>query len=228
MTEIKGHAAAGGKKTSRRLEDRRWALKQIGALSGLGALNLFCGPELKAAVLQLVQTDRPQRVSSSQAAVTPRSRYRPLAIGGTPKAFTQKDLALLGDLVELIIPTTDTPGAQAAGVHWYIDAVAEVDADLRQAFIEGFRWLRQRSQAHFGQAFRALREQQRLALIAQMGNLSLNDPGRRFFELLKQWTLDGYYKSEIGLLQELEWVGHEYLASFPGCPHPDPSHRRTS
>ncbi len=208
----------------RRLDNRRRALKQIGALSGLCALDLLCGPKLKAAVTGLVEISHPKQVRLQPN--TAEMEYRPLATGTVPKSFTRGDLDLLGDLVELIIPTTDTPGARAAGVHWYIDAVAEVNTQVRQGFSEGLAWLRERSQQQFNKPFGVVTESQRVELLTHMSQLPATDPGKRFFELAKQWTLDGYYKSQIGLLQELGWVGHEYLPSFPGCPHPDPSHRR--
>lgn len=210
--------------SSRRLEDRRRALKQIGALSGLCALNLLPGSELKAAIINLVEISHATQGRLHQT--TAEMEFRPLATGTVPKAFTQNDLDLLGDLVELIIPTTDTPGARAAGVHWYIDAVAEVNMDVRHKFSEGLAWLRERCQQEFDKSFSVVSESQRVELFTRMSQLPAGDAGRQLFELAKQWTLDGYYKSQIGLLQELGWVGHEYLPSFPGCPHRDPSHRR--
>jgi len=200
-------------------------LKRLGILSGLGAANLLFGAELKAAVLDLVQISYPEEVATTPG--LQERKYRPLATGTVPRAFSQEQLDLLAQLVELIIPTTDTPGARAAGAHWYIDAVAEVDAALRQELKEGLAWLGERSKQQFGQPFLVLNEVQQVELLTLVGKLPMADPGRKFFELVKQGTLSAYYQSEIGLLQELGWVGHEYLPSFPGCPHPDPSHRRT-
>ncbi len=211
---------------TRRLENRRRALKQLAALSGLGAANLLCGRQLKAAVHELVQISQGQQGAVRGAATA--SKYKPLATATTPKAFPAQDLALLGDLVELIIPTTDTPGARAAGIHWYIDAVAAIEEKLRRALSDGFELLRQRSESQYRRPFRKLTEAQQTAVLTEISALPEGHPGAEFFQLLKQWTLDGYYKSEIGLLQELGWVGHEYLPFFPGCPHPDPSHRRSS
>lgn len=207
---------------SSRLENRRRALKQMGALSGWTALTVLCGPGLKAAVDDLAHLHQQQESPASP--VPSGSVYKPLATGTTPKAFTAEDLDLLGELVELIIPTTDTPGARAAGVHWYIDRVAEVVADLREDFSAGLAWLRQFSREQFGQPFHALTEGQQVELLTRASRLPQDSPGNRFFALVRRWTIDGYYKSEIGLLQELEWVGNEYLQTFPGCPHGDSSH----
>jgi hypothetical protein len=211
---------------SSRLGERRRALKQLGALSGLGAVNFLCGPELKAAALELVSICRPTDTLPGQGAA--RKKYRPLARGTSPKALTVDDLEMLGDLVELIIPTTEMPGARVAGVHWYIDAVAEVDAHLLQQLVQGLGWVREQSQQQFARPFGDLIGAQRTELLVRMSERSIEDAGRQFFQMLKQWTLDGYYKSEIGLLQELEWVGHEYLANFPGCPHPNAAHEGRS
>jgi len=34
-------------------------------------------------------------------------------------------------------------------------------------------------------------------------------------------TIDAYYRTEAGLKAELGWHGNTYLASFPGCDHPN-------
>jgi hypothetical protein len=39
----------------------------------------------------------------------------------------------------------------------------------------------------------------------------------RFFVTLKQMTVNGYYSSEIGIHQDLEYQGNTYLAEFPEC-----------
>lgn len=42
----------------------------------------------------------------------------------------------------------------------------------------------------------------------------------RFFLTLKQMTVDGYYSSEVGIHQDLEYQGNTYVAEFPGRTHP--------
>lgn len=219
MSERDVPARTGLPEDSRRLEDRRRTLKLLGALSSLGTANLLFGSDLKAAVSGLVQIEKAQQHPS------PAKAFRPLATGTVPKVFSQDQLNVLAELVELIIPTTDTPGARAAGAHWFIDTVAEVNSAMRNGFMDGLAWLAENCQGEFGTDFPALDQEQQIGLLTAMSRRDAEDRGRQFFELVKRWTLDAYYKSEIGLLQELGWVGHEYLPSFPGCPHPDPSHR---
>jgi hypothetical protein len=40
-----------------------------------------------------------------------------------------------------------------------------------------------------------------------------------FFQTMKDLTIDGYYSSEQGLVQELGFKGNTFRASFPGCTH---------
>jgi hypothetical protein len=43
----------------------------------------------------------------------------------------------------------------------------------------------------------------------------------RFFTWMKNLTIDGYYTSKEGLVQELDWKGNTYLTEFKGCTHPE-------
>jgi Gluconate 2-dehydrogenase subunit 3 len=43
----------------------------------------------------------------------------------------------------------------------------------------------------------------------------------RFFVLLKQMTVNGYYTSATGIHKEMEYVGNTYLVAFPECTHPE-------
>ena len=45
--------------------------------------------------------------------------------------------------------------------------------------------------------------------------------GTAFFVLAKQLTVDGYYRSEAGLVTELGFEGRTFLAEFKGCTHPE-------
>ena len=43
----------------------------------------------------------------------------------------------------------------------------------------------------------------------------------RFFIDLKRMTVDGYYTSTLGIMQELGYIGNQHLKSAPGCDHPE-------
>jgi hypothetical protein len=42
----------------------------------------------------------------------------------------------------------------------------------------------------------------------------------RFFLLLKEMTVNGYYTSATAIHQDLQYLGNTYLGAFPGCAHP--------
>lgn len=130
-------------------------------------------------------------------------------------------------LADLIIPETDTPGAKAAFANRVIDLfLNEEETDTQRRFLEGLAWIDGRSLDLHGKPFIALTVPQQTAFLETLANPQ-NDspedqPGMRFFEDIKDWTLFGYYTSKIGLEQELEYGGDQYHDSFPGaCTHPE-------
>jgi hypothetical protein len=141
-----------------------------------------------------------------------------------PQFFTPAQWLLVSSLTDLIIPTTDTPGAVAAGVPQYIDLVVHGDPKLQATFAAGLQGLDNTSQARFGGAFLQLTEAQQIAILTSLSqtaegkkptteNASEGDVG--FFHAIKGLTADGYYTSRIGLMQELGYSGDAVLSAFP-------------
>ena len=146
---------------------------------------------------------------------------RPLAAPGAPRALTPDQLETLGALVDTMIPATDTPGARAAGVHTFLDDVASIEPPARAELQRGIAAADARAAAMHGRPYRQLATAQRDAV---MDALSRGTPDERaVFASLKRRTIDAYYRSEIGQIGELRWVGHEFHSAFPGaCTHADP------
>jgi len=129
-------------------------------------------------------------------------------------------------LSELIIPQTDTPGAKAAQVNRFVDAVlADAEEGERKTFFKGLTWLDVRSQELFGADFvKAAPDQQAalLTILSSPRNKALEDQiGVELFQAMKTMTITGYYTSEIGLKQELGDDGSMFFAEFKGCRHPE-------
>lgn len=128
-------------------------------------------------------------------------------------------------LTELIIPQTDTPGAKAAKVNEFVDAVlADAERAERSSFIGGLSWIDARSDELFGAPFVTCAPEQQTALLtilSSRANTSLADrPGVDFFRAIKALTITGYYTSEIGMKSELGDDGVRFFADSPGCQHP--------
>ena len=118
---------------------------------------------------------------------------------------------LLSALVDQILPTTDTPGASEAGVPQFIDKMMTgwYDTEDREAFLTGLAMVDPRAE---GGSFVALANDARTALVAEMDAEAYEPrpddapPGTPFFRQLKELTLSGYYTSEVGATQELQWL----------------------
>ncbi len=137
-----------------------------------------------------------------------------------PTFFQPSEFHTMEALSERIIPRSDTPGAKDAGVALLIDKAIVADPTLVQPFRSGLADLNAISIGSYGKEFAVLTETQQIAVLMP---LSLDDSSSmgKFFAMVKDMTVDAYYRTEAGLKTELGWHGNTYLASFPGCDHPE-------
>ena len=143
----------------------------------------------------------------------------------TPRLLDAHQNETVIAISELIIPQTDTPGAKAARVNEFIDHVLfEAGPGERREFLRGLAWVDARSRELFGADFVTVTPEQQTALLtilsARASTSAGDQLGRDFFESIKSLTVTGYYTTEIGLRQELGEDGALFLASYPGCQHP--------
>lgn len=142
----------------------------------------------------------------------------------TPSFFKPEQNETVSVISELIIPQTETPGATAAKVNEYIDfSLSQETSQVQKAFIEGLNWIDQRSQQLHGGNFVQLAAEEQRAILETISSeirLSVQDRiGETFFQDIKDRTVEGYYTSEIGLVQELGYQGKTYVPEFSGCRH---------
>lgn len=130
--------------------------------------------------------------------------------------------ALCRVLAEMIIPQTDTPGAIEAGVPHFIELMVSdwyTDTE-RGIFFDGLKQMDDVCRQRFSTPFlRASAGQQTEALIYMESEaekyqgsepavpiLPFIDEQQPFFTKLKELTVLGYYTSEVGAKQELEYL----------------------
>ncbi|WP_448665096.1 gluconate 2-dehydrogenase subunit 3 family protein [Sphingomonas sp. CJ20] len=174
--------------------DRRTALAGVVAMFGAGVF----APIARAA----------------QASAAPAISEGPPSVA----VFTPAQRALMTALSERVIPTTDTPGAIAAGVPAYIEKLLAdwaYPAD-RVPIVAGLDTIDARSVQDYKVAAAKATPEQQDALLT----LAMNDAlpgGKTFFEAFRQLVITGYYTSEIGITQEREYlpVPGEYNGAFP-------------
>jgi gluconate 2-dehydrogenase gamma chain len=143
----------------------------------------------------------------------------PVISEGPPSVavFTAPQRALMTALSERVLPTTDTPGAIAAGVPAYIEKLLAdwaLPAD-RVPILAGLDAIEARSLKDYRVAGNRATAAQQDALLT----LAMNDQipsGAVFFQAFRQLVVTGYYTSEIGMTQEREYlpVPGEYNGEF--------------
>jgi Gluconate 2-dehydrogenase subunit 3 len=128
--------------------------------------------------------------------------------------FSEEESRLLDQLMEMIIPADDhSPGAHEAQANLFADLmVATSDNAVKKQWQDGIRLMRE--EAMGSSLAEALRK-------AAVNEENPTTDLERFFVLLKQMTVNGYYTSEIGVHKDMEYVGNAYLGAFPECTHPE-------
>jgi gluconate 2-dehydrogenase gamma chain len=155
---------------------------------------------------------------------------------------------MIEHIAEMIIPEDDTPGAKQAGVAEFIDFMVanrvpvsgsrdmrstedaiEMGDEAQATFILGLGWINARCQAEFGHGFMECTPDQQNSLLEELAYKAKFKPttesGRKFFRMIRDYTVVGYYTTKIGL----ESLGYPGLRTvwpkMPGCTHPDdPEH----
>ena len=190
---------------------RRDALRKLG-MSGMAAAT---APSWVEALTEL-----------AQGHIHPTPTAAAAAADWKPKVLSADQDATVVVLSEMIIPATNTPGAKAALVSRFVDAVLEdADEHERKEFLRGLEWTNLKSRELFGADFKSATAAQQTELLTAMSSdspaTSADLLGRDFFKAIKSLTITGYYTSEIGMKEELGDDGQVFFAEFKGCDHPE-------
>jgi len=127
--------------------------------------------------------------------------------------FSKQEMALLAQLVEQIIPRSDTPGAADANVHYFVDFQAHTNRKLGSQLKKDLAWVKK-------QGFAKADSSKQVELLTAWSQTKGTEP-YRIFKQIKDLTIDGYYGSKEGLTQELGWNANTFLREFKGCTHPE-------
>ncbi|MCH7403144.1 gluconate 2-dehydrogenase subunit 3 family protein [Belliella kenyensis] len=133
--------------------------------------------------------------------------------------FTPDQIAFLDEIGEAIIPTTDTPGAKAAGIGEFMVMMVKdtYNGDQQTVFISGLNQLRKDFKDANGKDFMNASTDERTAFLNEMNKKAKEsengDP--KVIGMLKDLTVLGYFTSEIGATQQLRFV--EAPGRYDGC-----------
>jgi hypothetical protein len=150
----------------------------------------------------------------------------------TPQFFTAAQYAVVERLTDLIIPSDATQGAKDAGVSEFIDFMVANDPDAQYEFRTGLAWLDAYAEQTAGKRFMQLTPEQQTSLLEPLAVKDKSHPGqeagRSFFRLIREYTITGFYTSEIGF-KELDNPALKFYSESPECPHKgDPEHLHLS
>jgi hypothetical protein len=120
-----------------------------------------------------------------------------------PELLSVEQGQLLAEMVETVIPETDSPGAKAAGVHIFIDLLLEHcrSAPEQDAFVKGLAAVDSRCRGFHTVGFVEASPVSREELLRRLDADA--DP---FVRTLKQLTALGYCTSQVGATQALAHV----------------------
>ena len=200
------------------MKDRRETLKIVGAIGSTCAFPF--------AANELYGQHADHKAPTHPLPATPK----------TPSFFTPAEFSVISRIADLIIPTTSTPGALAAGVPMYIDGVVAKNPAAQRTIRAGLVTFNSSCRARHAKDFVALDEATQIAVLTPLCQAAdeeaeapagsgrrtrgkLHDPSVALFKAIKSMTADGYYTSKVGLIDELGYQGNAVLTEFPVCTH---------
>ncbi len=135
--------------------------------------------------------------------------------------FTPEQYKRVSIIADQIIPATDTPGAKDVGVPELIDTMMHhcYNEEDRTAFLAGLDQIEADAQKKHGNSFEDLSAEEQLAMLKdyQTEALANREPGTPppFIRTMRELTLLGYFTSEPGATQTLEYL--PVPGRYDGC-----------
>jgi gluconate 2-dehydrogenase gamma chain len=119
------------------------------------------------------------------------------------QVFSASQYALLKEVVDIIIPRTDTPGAVDAGVPALFDSVMRnwASHERQEQFRALLQQIDQAAVVHGGE-FLALERARRIEVLVAFDQAQMSD---KVYKKFKELVLTLFYLSEVGATQELQY-----------------------
>ena len=140
-------------------------------------------------------------------------------LAGPGLTFSEKDISLLDEVAETILPATKSPGAKATKVGQFMTVIVNdcYDEKDQQTFHDGISKLNEASKKMFEEKFIKLSQDKRHDLLLSLdkeakeyqnkkNNSDKEKAPDHYFTMIKQLTLWGFFTSEIGIKQALSYV----------------------
>lgn len=141
----------------------------------------------------------------------------------TPQFFTEDQARIVMEVAEIIIPKTDTPGAKDTGVPGFIDLMLKdcYKKEDQDRFIAGLTSFEEEAKKAYGDSFIYCKPEQQVELVTKVHAAALaeakenREAKRPFILMAKELTLLGFFTSEPGATQVLQYIA--VPGSYKGC-----------
>lgn len=144
------------------------------------------------------------------------------SIDWKPAFLTNEQAAIVGQVADIIIPKTDTPGAKEVGVPSFIDTILKdcYKKEDQERFIAGLKAFDEDANKDLGDAFMDLDEEQQVEFVKKKHDEAIkaereSKQPRPFILTMKELTLLGYFTSEVGATKVLQYEA--VPGSYKGC-----------
>jgi len=129
--------------------------------------------------------------------------------------FKEADLETVAALCETILPKTKTAGARDTGCHLIVDEVLSTRKAQQAIWRKGLVEVNGMAKKAHGKTYAELTAEQQAMVMTTLSEQS------KFFQVVKDATIDAYYSTKEGLMSELGWNANTFLSEFKGCTHPE-------
>jgi len=140
-----------------------------------------------------------------------------------PSFFTEDQARIVSEVAEIIIPKTDTPGAKDTGVPGFIDLMLNdcYTKEDQDRFLAGLTTLEEEAKKAYGDSFIYCKPEQQVELVTKIHAAAVaeskenKEAKRPFILMAKELTLLGFFTSEPGATQVLQYIA--VPGSYKGC-----------
>jgi hypothetical protein len=144
----------------------------------------------------------------------------------TPVFFTEDQARTVGEIAEIILPKTDTPGAKEAGVPAFIDLMLKnvYPQEDKDRFLKGLLEFEQQATKMYGDAFIDLGAVKQLEWVKNVHDAAVeafkkaDDKTRKekpFILMTRELTMLGFFTSEPGATKVLQY--NPVPGAYHGC-----------
>jgi len=141
-----------------------------------------------------------------------------------PVFLTEDQGVLVSEVAEIIIPKTDTPGAKDTGVPGFIDLMLKdvYNKEDQDHYLASLKAFDEEAEKEYGDPFVELEPEQQAAFVKKTHDAAVEAeknskpaPKRPFILMTKELTMLGFFTSEAGATQVLQYVA--VPGSYKGC-----------